>query len=163
MILKLSELLRYVIYSNDKNEVLLEVEILYIEKAIEMFRMRTEGELNIGLYTKGRIQGRTIPPLLLISMIEDCFNHSDFETNDQAFMEIYLELNQTSLTFKIVNSWSSGILARERTQNQEWKEIKKNLDGHYLNAHHLALHQQNDCIEVKLTLDLFPEIKNHGS
>ncbi|HLG39794.1 MAG TPA: histidine kinase [Chitinophagaceae bacterium] len=74
-ILKLSELLRYVLYDSGDDKIELAKDIQYINNYIDLQKMRLSSKITINYAVKGRLEGYKIAPLLLIVFIENAFKH----------------------------------------------------------------------------------------
>lgn len=74
-ILKLSEMLRYVTYENEHDEVLLKDEIQFLQNYIDLFQRRFDHEANIEVYFPKEIGSEKIPSLMLIHFVENAFKH----------------------------------------------------------------------------------------
>ncbi|MBN2275589.1 MAG: histidine kinase [Bacteroidales bacterium] len=74
-IVKLSQLMRYVIYDTDKDKVPLSKEIEYIRNYIELEQLRLHDNVEIKFIVDGNVQDKLIEPLLLLPFIENAFKH----------------------------------------------------------------------------------------
>jgi two-component system LytT family sensor kinase len=74
-ILKLSEMLRYMLYESPEEKADLSKEILYITNYIELQRMRLSDKVKINFEVSGKAEGLHIVPFLLITFIENAFKH----------------------------------------------------------------------------------------
>ena len=63
MVLRLSNLLRYVTYDGQSEKVQLEQEVVHIQEYIHLYQMKSEEPLNIQFSVKGAIKDRTIEPM----------------------------------------------------------------------------------------------------
>ena len=101
-ILKLSELLRYVLYDSSENKVELAKDIQYINNYIDLQRMRLSAKITIQYVVKGRLEGHMIAPLLLIAFIENAFKHGISYTN-ASVINIEIHVFEETLTLLISN------------------------------------------------------------
>ncbi len=74
-ILKLSDLLRYVLYDSGDDKVELAKDIQYLNNYIDLQKIRISKKVNINYEVKGEATGKQIAPLLLITFIENAFKH----------------------------------------------------------------------------------------
>jgi two-component system, LytTR family, sensor kinase len=74
-ILKLSELMRYMLAGSQDGKVDLEQEVQYIENYIALFSMRFEENFFVTFDVSGEVTGKRIAPLLLIPFVENAFKH----------------------------------------------------------------------------------------
>ena len=100
MVLKLSNLLRYVVYDGRQEQVALSREVKQIQEYIDLFQMRSEYPLNIGFTFSDQLETLMIEPMILIPIVENCFKHCDFDINRDAHTEIELVVDHTRLFFR---------------------------------------------------------------
>src|SRR5690606_6309428 len=74
-ILKLSEIMRYMLYESNEEFVMLEEEINYLENYIELQKLRFKEKVYVDLHINIDQPGHRIMPLLLISFLENAFKH----------------------------------------------------------------------------------------
>lgn len=103
-VLKLSEMLRYVIDDCRADEVLLSKEIKYIQNYIDFQRIRMEQEPNLSFDVQVADPTYKIPPMLLQPIIENCFKHSRLVDDPQAWVHISVRQNDSGLLFTCDNS-----------------------------------------------------------
>ncbi len=101
-ILKLSEIMRYMLYECNDNKVDLAKELQYLQNYIDLQKIRFGSKGNVDFEVTGTVDGQQIVPLLLISFIENAFKHgvaSDPESPILIRIEVYPE----RLLFKTEN------------------------------------------------------------
>jgi two-component system LytT family sensor kinase len=101
-ILKLSELLRYMLYESAEPKVPLERDILYLNNYIDLQRMRLSSKVNIHYNVEGELEGNTIAPLLLITFIENAFKHGISYTK-ASVINISIKIFEKTLTLLVSN------------------------------------------------------------
>jgi len=74
-VLKLSDLMRYLLESSKKRKVLVKNEIQFLENYIELEKIRLGKKYQVTSSVKGDFHGKIISPMLLIPFIENCFKH----------------------------------------------------------------------------------------
>jgi len=96
IILKLSELMRYMLYETKQKRQLLENEIMCIQNYLDLERIRHGENLTIDLSITGSIANKKIAPMLLLSFIENAFKHG-----------INKNIGKTKITisFKVINNF----------------------------------------------------------
>jgi two-component system LytT family sensor kinase len=101
-ILKLSEILRYMIYESNDSWVALSTEIEYVNSYIELQKLRFKDGAAVEITVKGEIDDQQILPLVLISFVENAFKHG--VANDPADpIRINIIANKKILHFSITN------------------------------------------------------------
>ncbi len=102
-VLKLSELMSYVIYDGKQKMVPLSKEISYIQNYLDLEQLRFGNKLKTTFDIKGYINNQQVAPLLLLPFIENSFKHGSSDGLKQIKIDIGLEVNQNSLTFSVQN------------------------------------------------------------
>ena len=103
-VLKLSEMLRYVIDDCRSDEVLLSKEVKYIQNYIDFQRIRMEHEPNLTFEVQQADPSYKIPPMILQPVIENCFKHSRLVDDPNAWVHITIRQNESGLLFTCDNS-----------------------------------------------------------
>lgn len=150
-ILKLSELLRYVLYDSGEDKVPLSKDLEYINNYIALQRLRLSDRISLHYAVNGDMEGVTIAPLLLISFIENAFKHGISYTQPSS---IYIEISifETTLTLCVINpiiekdSFAPGGLGL--------KNVKRRLELLYPDHHQLNIRRDNNLHTVNLKLEL---------
>jgi LytS/YehU family sensor histidine kinase len=106
MILKLSNLLDYLLYQADKPFVLLSDEINHIEDYIELEKMRFNDTLNIKFNVSEYNDTIKIAPMLLIPFVENSFKHGKI-VDGKLKVHITIDIHQELLLFSVKNSSDS--------------------------------------------------------
>lgn len=106
MILKLSELLRYMLYDCNQSKVALESEVVCVESLVELFQLKFPEPINITFEKNGKLNDREIVPNLFTPLIENAFKHGDFAQNKKAFIEIICTVRSSYIYFSVKNSKS---------------------------------------------------------
>jgi len=103
IILKLSNLLDYILYQVDKPMVLLTEEVMHIQEYIELEQIRFRDTLKVDFRTSD-ISGQThVAPMLLIPLVENAFKHGGLQEG-QLFVRIHVEATENTLNFFVENS-----------------------------------------------------------
>jgi sensor histidine kinase YesM len=144
----LSELLRYSLY-HAKDLVLLEEEIRYIRKFIELQQLRFKQPAKVSFTVKGDTAHIFIPPLLFISFIENAFKHAALTNNGNG---ITAEINCTenNVIFSCVNT--IGDHQKDSSSGIGLENIKKRLLLLYPDTHELQIKEHNNQFFIRLLL-----------
>jgi LytS/YehU family sensor histidine kinase len=148
MILKLSNLLDYLLYQVDKPFVPLNEEINHINDYIELEKMRFNETLDINFQTIHIPSDAKIAPMLLLPFVENSFKHGSLKN---AILNINIKLfyEKSNLIFEIENT-SSPDSNSEKGIGLE--NIKKRLDLLYKDDYSLKIENKNGVFKVKLNL-----------
>lgn len=159
MILKLSEIMRYMLYEATEKYVPLEKELEYIHNYIELEKIRLEDRGEVQFEVKGAPDDYAIAPLLLISFIENSFKHSMQTQDDDIWIRIGITLEDGWLEFQAENNWSEP--QQEDRPNQAGiglQNVKKRLQLLYPNRHTLSISQSEGLFLIHLRIKL--HVKN---
>ena len=101
-ILKLSDLLRYVLYDSSEDKVELKRDIEYINNYIDLQRLRLSKKITINYPVTGNLEGKRIAPLLLINFIENAFKHG-ISYSRASSIDISIAIFEETLTLCVTN------------------------------------------------------------
>ncbi len=105
VVLKLSDIMQYVLYEVKESEIRLYDEIKYIQNYIDLERLRYGDRVDSSTEIIGEISDVNVPPLLFLPFIENCFKHG-VKDNDKVEVTISFEnVRNNTLIFKVVNSF----------------------------------------------------------
>ncbi|MGC4038010.1 MAG: histidine kinase [Chitinophagaceae bacterium] len=150
-VLKLSELLRYVLYESSEEKVALEKDIQYLNNYIDLQRIRLSSKITLRYTVNGKLEGNTIAPLMLISFIENAFKHGISYTQ-ASVIKIEIAVFEKTLTLLVSNP-----IIKKNTFTQGGlglKNVKRRLELLYPGKHTLAIDDSNGLYIVNLKLDL---------
>jgi two-component system LytT family sensor kinase len=103
-ILRLSKILRFMLYETGGAYIAIEQELKIITDYIALEKLRYDDSLSINLNHDIEDMKQAVPPLLLIPLVENAFKHGVSETRDQPFVDIHLSVKKRELTFFVKNS-----------------------------------------------------------
>ena len=103
-ILRLSKILRFMLYETGGEFITVEQELEIINDYIALEKLRYDDSLRVNFKYEVNNMKQPLPPLLLIPLVENAFKHGIAETMDQPFVEIHLSVHQQQLLFVVKNS-----------------------------------------------------------
>ena len=103
-ILRLSKILRFMLYETSREFISVEQELEIISDYIALEKLRYDDLLRINFKHEIEDVKQPLPPLLLIPLVENAFKHGVSETSNLPFVDIYLSANQQQLIFVVKNS-----------------------------------------------------------
>jgi LytS/YehU family sensor histidine kinase len=139
MVLRLSHLMRYMLYEASANTVSLKDEIAYIENYISIEQMRFADRLDLSFQYSGDTSGQVISPLLLLPFIENAFKHGIQDSS--GWITIYL---------KVENSYTIPVKAKE--PGLGLANVKRRLELAYPGKYELNIRQSENIYSVDLKL-----------
>lgn len=104
IILRLSDMMRYLLYQTKDRKQSLKKEIECIQNYLELERIRYGSQVRVNMQVNGDPKNKTIPPMLLISFIENSFKHGASKSLDQVDINICFDIGEEELFFKITNT-----------------------------------------------------------
>jgi len=149
VVLKLAELMRYVLYESNETYVPLTKEIDYLTSYIGLEKLRHEGEVYVNFTVSGPVHDLHIAPLLLICFVENAFKHGTV-ANAACPVELHLAALGHTLTFTICNSIVRQY--KDPVGGIGLASVKRRLALLYPGRHHLAINQENDIFRCALEL-----------
>ncbi|MBC7913804.1 MAG: histidine kinase [Pyrinomonadaceae bacterium] len=154
-IMKLSEIMRYMLQESNEPQVKLSREIRYLENYIELQKLRFKGQAYVDLNITGQYAEQSIAPLILIAFVENAFKHGDV-TDAAKPIKIGIDIDNNTLVFELWNK--KGGLNKDETSGIGLNNVKRRLDLLYHQKYLLTIDEQKSSYYCKLSLDLFPPI-----
>ncbi|MEO1258008.1 MAG: histidine kinase [Bacteroidota bacterium] len=104
IVLKLSEMMRYMLYECNEPLVPLSKEVHYIKNYLELEKLRQGKNVDIDFVVEGLISNQKIAPLMFMSFIENCFKHGLGNNLSKGFVKITLHVLGDEVNALIENS-----------------------------------------------------------
>lgn len=154
VIVKLSNIMRYMIYESDKKLVPLANEIAYIKDYLDLEKIRLNKDFDLTFDISAVDQNVEIPPLILIPFVENAFKHGVSDANAQSRIYIRLESTDAELVFHIENSLNPhGVVDTERS-GFGLDNVKKRLDLSFNDQYALDIKPSDKSFSVTLKLTI---------
>lgn len=154
MVLRLSELLRYVTYDAQAEQVPLEKEIAQIRAYIDLFQLKSETPLPIQFDLQGDPSTYCIEPLLLLPLVENALKHGDIELNPQGYIAIKMEISPGKLLFQVKNSYDPDNRQKDETGGVGLENVRQRLSLHYPGKHRFELRAEQHAFTADMELSL---------
>jgi len=152
-IVKLSDILRYVIYKAGEKEIFLKSEISLLQNYIDLQRYRIDDNSSISFETSISEDDVSAVPMLFLPLVENAFKHGIKGTVDHGFINIYLSASKDKIDFIIENNKSAdAVLDQEKPSGIGLKNIADRLQLIYPDKHHFEIFDKDDKFKVKLTI-----------
>lgn len=103
-ILRLSKILRFMLYETGGTYISIEQELKIIGDYIALEKLRYDESLHVNFNYDVEDMKQALPPLLLIPLVENAFKHGVSETRGQPFIDMHLSVKQRQLVFLVKNS-----------------------------------------------------------
>jgi len=150
-ILELSKMMRFVLYEGDKKGVPLTREFGFIRNYITLMRLRYTDKVQISINLPEQSPDLMIPPLMLITFIENAFKHGVSYQHD-SFIEVKAEVQGDTLHFSCRNSKAEK--PNEEKGGVGLANVKQRLKLLYDNDYSLKIQDDSDIYSVQLTIPL---------
>lgn len=153
-LIKLSQLLRYMLYETDEEKVLLEKEVGYLQSYIDLQKQRFGKNVTIISCFEKTEGGYTIEPMLLIPFVENAFKHGTGMMTD-AEIGIQLKVEEGVLYFAVRNRYTENVVeTKDKTSGIGLNNVKRRLNLLYQQSHSLNIDKQDGWFSVSLQLNL---------
>jgi len=149
-VLKLSEMLRYVYYDCNRDEVTLGAELEYIRNYIAFQQMKSPHEQNIILESDGIDESFRIAPMLFIPFVENSFKYSKIEDLKDARVKIKLTTAGNELFFNIVNTHPEN--GNSPGSGVGIENVRNRLKLSYPGKHELNVREKDKQFEVEMKI-----------
>jgi sensor histidine kinase YesM len=150
IILKLSNLLDYILYQVNKPKVSLREEVLHIQEYIELEKIRFQESLKVEFSADEIDENILVAPMILIPFVENAFKHGTLE---EGFLTIRIEVSVVNrrLSFSIANSYRESI---DEAQNGGigLENIRKRLDLNYKDNYELKTAKKDNQYIAELRI-----------
>jgi two-component system, LytTR family, sensor kinase len=150
IILKLSNLLDYILYQVNKPKVSLQEEILHIQEYIELEKIRFQDTLKVSFKSGLISKNIQVAPMLLIPFVENAFKHGNI-VEGYLTVKVEIEMQENKLDFSIKNT----VLNDEGNVNESGiglENIQKRLHLLYKNNYLLKIDKNDKWFRVNLSL-----------
>jgi len=150
-IVELSKMMRFVLYEGDKRGVSLSREFEFIRTYINLMQLRYTDKVKITVELPHEPPDKTIPPLMLISFIENAFKHG-ISYQHPSFIDISAGVENDKLHFLCRNS-----KAEQKPMEQGGvglTNVRKRLKLLYDQSYSLRIQDDTDIYTVELTIPL---------
>lgn len=154
MLMKLSEMLRYMLYDSNEATVSLEKEIQFLRNFIDLQKMKSNKNQAIDFQIAGNSTlALSIAPLLLLPFFENSFKHSDLDINPKGYIRTKLEVQDNQrIHFEMENTKRPYKNNQQEGSGIGLENVKKRLELLYPYCHELIIEDREDIFKVKLFL-----------
>ena len=152
-IMRLSKILRFMLYETGGEYIAVEQELKIMTDYIALEKLRYDESLRVNINHDVEDMKQSIPPLLLIPLVENAFKHGVSETRNQPFVDIHLSIRNRMLNFVIKNS-SEGLPGGEPVkENIGLSNLRRQLQLLYTD-YNLSVQQNGSVFTSLLRINL---------
>jgi two-component system, LytTR family, sensor kinase len=153
-ILKLSKMMRYLLYDSEDGDTKLSNEIELISNYIDLMKLRLEKNFNLSVKFPDEYEDFRIPPLLFIPFIENAFKHG-VSFREDSFIDIFMATSDNTIIFRSFNSISGSAAGTGlESSGIGLNNVRKRLDLLFPGKHDLQLNKTESTFEVLLKIQV---------
>ena len=151
-LVKLSEILRYMIYDSNIDKALLSNEISHIESYIDLQKMQYVNKDLVSLSIKGNPGNILIAPMLYIPFVENAFKHCS-NKNIRDAIQIRFSIESKIVKFEYVNLFDkTQKITKDNSSGIGLNIIKRRIELIYPEKHFLSIKEENNTFNVTLSI-----------
>ena len=154
VIVRLSDLLEYMLYECNTDRVELKNEIQFIHNYIELERIRHDESFNVTIDFPENSEGIKIAPLILFPFVENAFKHGLKQVDDD-FIALKLEITPFLIHFSIKNSVHTNVSNETNVKKNNGlglKNVRERLELLYKKNHELHISSDDNIFEANLKI-----------
>ena len=153
-LLKLSGMLRYMLYECKADRVPLSKEIEYLHHYIDLHLLKDSRGMNVEVNLDTTRPNIQIAPMLLIPFVENAFKHSQVENLDKGWIKINLLTTDEYLLFDVSNSVQELSFTKDKSGGIGLSNVQRQLELLYPGKHELKIDSQKPAV-FSIYLKLF--------
>jgi two-component system LytT family sensor kinase len=150
---KLSDIMRFMLYEAKSEKIELTKELSYIEKYIELQRIRTTNPNYIQYEVKGNPANTLIEPMLFIPFIENAFKHAENKKVENA-IQVKLSIDNNTIRFECENAYSNSLDIKPEHSGLGNELIKRRLELLYPKKHTFDVKNENGIYKITLVISI---------
>lgn len=151
MILRLSDMMRYVLYDCRHDKVELQKDVVFLQNYLEMEKVRYPNA-HIDFEFRELNQDLKIAPMLFIQFLENSFKHGTARVQDHGLIKGYLQSKGNELVFSLSNDVMKQLTSEDKYGGVGIANAKQRLELYYPNQYQLNISLNNNIFTVNLTL-----------
>jgi len=153
-LLKLSEMLRYMLYECNEDKVPLSKEIDYLKNYIALKLLKDSRGMKVSVNLEPQSPNLMIAPMLLIPFVENAFKHGNIEDLEKGWISIDLKTVDQKLIFKVSNSFAPTPSTKDEVGGIGLPNVKRQLALLYPNNYQLDIDSKTNEYHVSLEIKL---------
>lgn len=151
-VLKLSKLMRYLLYESEHGETLMSHEIDFMNNYIDLMKLRLNSKVDLHVDFPVEFSDFPVPPLLFVPFVENAFKHG-VSYREQSFIEIRMTITNGEIHFFAENSiGKSGNSEDLQHSGIGLENVKKRLNLLFAGKHELKISSGETTFKVDLTI-----------
>ncbi len=161
MILRLSTLLRYILYECNKPEIRLTQEFKIINDYISLESIRYGKNMDIKIKLPENTDKLLVAPLLFLPLVENCFKYGTSKMLDHPWINIQADVKENVLSVKLMNSKPDHVPSGNAHHGIGLTNLRKRLELLYPGKYELKILPEADLfvVALKLELNMIPSLQ----
>jgi two-component system, LytTR family, sensor kinase len=152
IIIKMSDLLRYMLYDSDETKVSIDKEVNYLNSYVELQKLRFGSHIKIDMQIDAQNNNIVIEPMLLIPFVENAFKHGTGYITDP-FIKVKLVTNAKTLHFSVKNKFSkTSTEAKDDSSGIGLANVRRRMELLYPDKHTLSITTDKDMFVTELEI-----------
>lgn len=151
-VLKLSRLMRYLLYESAGERVELTKEVAFLNNYIDLMKLRMSENVDIEIDFPAIPESYQIAPLLFIPFIENAFKHG-VSNREHSFIRIHLNIDDEKVVFECENSAFKSFTEKDQVGGIGLVNVKKRLDLLFPKSHQLEIEDKTTLFRVHLIIN----------
>lgn len=151
-VMKLSSLMRYMLYETDEDKVIVKNEVEYMQAYIDLQKQRYGDELTLEVSFDIREEWHTLEPMLLIPFVENAFKHGGILQHPE--IHIRLSVIDNKLHFSVKNKFEHLKATKDKTSGIGLVNVKRRLELLHPKKHVLNIYKESNWFIVDLLVIL---------
>lgn len=152
-LIKLSELLRYMLYQPGKEKISMEEEVGYLKSYIELQQLRFGDSVEVQLDIENEAPDCEIEPMLLVPFVENAFKHG-IGLIRQPYIAIQLKAVKGQLHFTVANNYNKQHFSKDNSSGIGLVNVRNRLSLLYPGKHVLTIDDTGELYKVSLQITL---------
>lgn len=151
-VLRLSKLMRYLLYDSEHGNTKLSNEIDFMNNYIDLMKLRMSSKISLKVSFPEKYEDINIPPLIFIPFIENAFKHG-ISYREKSFIDISMTAAKESVTFRCANS-----LVKANEDNESGRSgiglenVTKRLNLLFPGKHEIKINKSDNEFEILLRI-----------
>ena len=154
MLIKLSDLLSYMLYECDLPKVNLEKEISMIRDYMALEKIMQGNSLEMTVQINSNVQGLVISPLLLLPFVDKCLSYCKRNSAGQAWINLDITIENNHLSMKLINGIPADLITGIENDDVSFTNVKKRLQLLYPGCYELKINADQELFMIHLNLIL---------
>jgi two-component system LytT family sensor kinase len=151
-VLKLSKLMRYLLYESEHGETQMSHEIDFMNNYIDLMKLRLSSKVALQIDLPTDYPDFTIPPLLFVPFVENAFKHG-VSYRDRSFIIIQMKIEDEKIDFISENSIGNAVQTEDiKHSGIGLENVRKRLNLLFPGKHHLKIESNETVFRVELSI-----------